>query len=243
MTTTVFDKIKENRKEWLPIKSLTPEYATSGAENTISRALTMRFLELPVREFINEGLNKSDVNVITEAGKECLLRNMEDEERHDIALNNCVSTYAQYDATQETVAKQLLQLWLDHPDHPILKACVLENGIFFVVLPIFRQWGGSSLRTTSVDISADEINHVQSHRYVANLLKQRVSKSLDDLRKATVAWIVENFAVENVDKQRFLTASDQLMYRGITDQLEFTQSYVNHAFFEKGNSKLPYYAQ
>lgn len=242
---SIFEQVDAKRKAWTPIspieaETLKPEH--EGAIDTISRCLALRSLELPVKEFIKEGLSKLEEKVIGKDGINTLNRNIEDEERHDIALNNCVKVFSNYLPSYEQVANHIKDAWVNHPDFPITKAAMLENGIFFVVLPIYRQFGSPSMRTTALDISADEVGHVQSHRYAAMLSGFKPSTSLDRLRKDTVAWIVDKFSIPGVNKDKFIKASDDLVYRGITPELDETRSYQVMAFFEKNNSVLPRYS-
>jgi hypothetical protein len=240
--TTIYQEVNSKRKQWLPIEPKTIDKADSSAYDLLSRCLSLRLLELPVRDFINDGLSRKDITSIGEEGKAALLRNTDDEERHDIALNNCVTVFQDYDPTYEKQASTIVNAWNVHPDHPILKAAVLENGIFFMILPLLRRFGGASLRTTSVDISADEIGHVILHRHVSQELGYKPSTSLDKLRKATVDWIAGSFSHPQITADKLRSASDNLMYRGIAPELDFTKTFQVPAFFERGNDTLPYYS-
>lgn len=241
MTQSIYEKVELARKSWTPIQPTAMEHATPGSEDTISRCLSLSILELPVRDFIMDGISRQETQIIGEAGIRTLLRNVEDEERHDIALSNCRKVFADYNASYEAEAEAIADAWIRHPDHPIAKAAVLENGVFFVVLPLYRTFGSPAQRTSAVDISADEALHVRSHRQAVKDMQQSISASLDGLRKATVAWIVEKFAVPGYTAAQFQRASDDLMYKGITSELNFTQAFQVPAFFETHNSNLPYY--
>jgi hypothetical protein len=239
--TTIYADVNAKRKSWQPVAPITLDYAEEGTVDILSRCLALRALEIPVKDLILEGLSRHESNVIGEEGKAALLRNTEDEERHDIALNNCVAVFKDYDSSYEAGAKDIVDAWAKHPDGSILKAAALENGIFFMILPLLRRFGGASLRTTSVDISADEIGHVQLHRYAAEQLGHKPSKSLDNLRKATVNWIVRDFSHPQINAEKLKKASDSLMYRGVAPELQFTQTSQVPAFFERSNDSLPYY--
>jgi hypothetical protein len=238
---TVYQKANLARKEWKPVAPTTPESCTAGAEDVLSRCLALRVLELPVKTLILEGLSKSEKGILTQEAIDTLLRNTQDEERHDQALGNCTAVFSNYDASYEAEASAIAQRWIDHPDHWATKVATLENGVFFVILPIYRQFGGPSLRVTSVDISADERLHVQTHRHTAKLIGRRPSASLDKLRKDTVAWFLERFNAPGFSAASFQKASDDLMQRGITNELDFTRSCQVPAFFERHNKSLPYY--
>ena len=113
-------------------------------------------LEIPVGDFIKEATAKE----IPEHARKILSMNITDEENHDLALNYVASTFP-VDAKAEEQASALAKAWIDHPDHPIVKAMVLERSIFFTILPFFRAFGNDGMRTTSADISRDEQIHVR----------------------------------------------------------------------------------
>ncbi|MGL5923711.1 ferritin-like domain-containing protein [Chroococcidiopsis sp.] len=238
---TVYQKANLARKEWKPVSPTRLESCTNGAEDTLSRCLALRVLELPVKTLILDGLERTEKALLTEEAIETLLRNTQDEERHDTALANCTAVFSNYDSSYEEEANAIAQRWMDHPDHWATKVATLENGVFFVILPIYRQFGGPSLRVTSVDISSDERIHVQTHRHTAKLIGRRPSASLDRLRQDTVAWFLERFKVPGFSAASFQKASDELMRKGITQELDFTKSYQLPAFFERDNKSLPYY--
>lgn len=240
MALTIYQQVQNRRKSWLPISPQSKEYTT--APGIISRALSLRILEIPVKEFILDGLSRKEAQLIGDEGVKCLLRNVEDEERHDTALNNCVNVLGNYNPKYEKTAAQFAEAWINHPDHPIAKAAALENGIFFLILPLMRKYGSPSLITTSVDISADEVGHVQSHRYATTQMNQKVSKSLDNLRKATAAWIIGQFSSGKLNPETLMKASDNLMYNGVAPELDFSQASNVPAFFENRNDTLPYYS-
>lgn len=243
MTQTIYEKVAAKRKNWQPITPTSKESCTEGMEDLLSKALCFRFLELPVYDFIMDGLSRSETSMIGDAGKDALIRNTEDEVRHDTALNNCVAVFSNYNKSFEEEATQIVDAWIAHPDHPILKAAMLENSLFFLILPLFRRFGGDALRITSIDISADEVNHVQIHRHVAKELNQKPSRSADNLRKQTVDWLVSGFAgVDEITADLLRSASDNLLYKGVAPELNFSRSFQVPAFFERRNDTLPYYA-
>lgn len=239
---SIYAEVNKKRKSWVPVDPKTKDIAEEGTDSLLSRCLALRVLEIPVREFILDGLSRHESQLLGQEGVDALTRNTEDEDRHDIALSNCVAAYPGYQNSYESVATQIMKAWVAHPDHPIAKAAVLENGIFFAILPLMRRFGGASLRTSSVDISADEVGHVILHRHAANTLGYGPSSSLDQLRKATIDWIAGKFSHPQIDADRIRSASDSLMYKGVAPELEFTQSYQVPAFFERANDSLPYYS-
>ncbi len=234
-----YQKLLARKRTWTPIQS-TAGKLKEGSEETIFRALALRNMELPVGEFINEACSKE----IPEASRALLESNIQDEERHDLALGYITNALG-VNEEAEKEALRLRQAWVEHPDHPVLKAMVAERAIFFVLLPLFRFNGDPGLRTVSADISRDEQVHVAANSLVCRELGLTVSPSLDKLRKATIAWVMQPLGKSEdkyLDKQFWLDQSDSLMYSGKAEGLLETQRGRMPAFFETSNSDLPSYA-
>ena len=234
-----YQKLLERKRTWTPVQTTAGKLA-EGSEETIYRALAIRHMELPVGEFINEALK----NEVPESSVSLLRSNIQDEEKHDLALSyiaNAIGT----DAKAEAEALKLRDAWMAHPDHTVLKAMVAERAIFFVLLPFFRFNGDAGLRTVSADISRDEQVHVACNSLVCKELNLTVSPSLDRLRKATINWVMEPLgrsANKYLDKKFWLDSSDSLMYSGKAEGLLETQRARMPAFFEHANPNLPQYA-
>ena len=235
-----YQKLLERKRTWTPVKPTKGE-VKEGAEETIKRALAIRHMELPVGEFIKEGLEKE----VPENARVLLESNVKDEIKHDLALGYIVDALGA-DEKAEAEALKLRDAWIEHPDHTITKALVAERAIFFVLLPFFRFNGDAALRTVSADISRDEQIHVGSNSLVCHELGLRPSASLDKLRKATINWIMQPLGINTtdkyLDKNFWLDSSDRLMYEGIAPQLSDTKAARMPAFFEHANTNLPQYA-
>lgn len=233
--------IDNRRKEWIPVNPSAQEVLPEEISDFMSRVLSLRYLELKVADFLKDGLDRKEGKALA-IFKEALERNMLDEERHDEALNNCVRAYANYNVKQENVLlNQILPAWLELSEFPILTALTLENGLFFLILPWLRRLGTSAMVTTSSDISADETLHVYLHRMVCKQLNLRPTKRLNNLRKATIEWLVGDYKDEHIDLDKALSISDKLYYRGVSDALEYQQTFQMPAFFEIPSDSLPYY--
>ena len=235
-----YDKLLDRKRKWSPVKP-TKGKVKEGAEETIKRALSIRHMELPVGSFIREGLEKS----VPDNARKLLESNVEDEERHDLALGYIADVHNVNDK-DEKEGKLLRDAWIKHPDHTITKALVAERAIFFVLLPMFRFNGDAALRTVSADISRDEQIHVGTNSLVCAELGLSPSPSLDKLRKATINWVLEplgiNTADKYLDKNFWLDASDRLMYDGKAPEFSATKAARMPAFFEHANTNLPKYA-
>ena len=235
-----YDKLLDRKRKWSPVKPTKGE-VKYGAEETIKRALAIRHMELPVGSFISEALEKN----IPSNARKLLESNVEDEERHDLALGYIADVHNVTDK-DEKEGKLLRDAWIKHPDHTILKALVAERAIFFVLLPFFRFNGDAALRTVSADISRDEQIHVGSNTLVCAELGVSPSNSLDKLRKATINWVLEPLGINTqdryLDKKFWLDASDRLMYEGKAPEFSETKRARMPAFFEHANQNLPQYS-
>ena len=235
-----YQKLLERKRTWTPVKPSKGVYK-EGADETIKRALAIRHMELPVGEFIREGLEKE----VPSLARQLLESNVQDEVKHDIALGYIAQVNG-VNPQAELEAIKLRDAWISHPDHTITKALVAERVIFFVLLPFFRFNGCAALRTVSADISRDEQIHVGSNSLVCAELGLSASPSLDKLRKATINWILQPLGINThdkyLDKKFWLDASDRLMYEGKAPELSDTKSARMPAFFEHSNGNLPQYA-
>ena len=147
-----YEKLRNRKRTWTPVQP-TKGVLKEGAEETIKRALAIRHMELPVGEFISQGLERT----VPQAARTLLESNVQDEIKHDLALGFIVDAHGA-DLQSEQEAKRLRDAWIDHPDHTITKALVAERAIFFVLLPMFRFLGDAALRTVSADISLSLIH-------------------------------------------------------------------------------------
>ena len=234
-----YEKLKNRKRTWTPVQP-TKGVLKEGAEETIKRALAIRHMELPVGEFISQGLEKD----VPQAARTLLESNVKDEIKHDLALGFIVESHGS-DPIAEMEAIRLRDAWIQHPDHTICKALVAERAIFFVLLPMFRFLGDAALRTVSADISRDEQIHVATNSLVCRELGLVPSNSLDKLRKATINWIMQPLGSNSdkyLDKNFWLDSSDRLMYDGKAPQLSETQAARMPAFFEHSNVNLPQYS-
>jgi hypothetical protein len=242
MSEFSWETLNKRRRVWAP-NNPPIQSETSLAPKTISRCLALTSLEPLVSAFITEGLDKADKTMLGNAAIATLQRNIEDETKHELALNQCKAALTNYSPEFEYEADQIIKAWAELPDNEITKAAVLENGVFFVVLPIYSTFGSCSLRISANSISGDEIVHVQSHRRAAQLLKAKPSKQLDNLREYTVEWLSQDIAEcrnKNWTQERCIRNSESLMKRGVSDLLETRVASVN-APFELRNTSLERY--
>lgn len=212
-----------------------------GSEGTIGRCLALRVLEIPVGDWVNETQEKG---TLPEDAITLLKSNAEDELKHDKLLQMAHDTYALTTVEMQQEANVIALEWFKHPDPPIVKAFVLENAVFFIILPILRKFGGQGLRNAAFDISSDESIHAPCNRAVAKRMGYSFSPSLDKLRDRTARFLVRDLNAPGKLglPQPWLDASESLLHKGLAPQLQETQNYIMPAFFESHAADLPQYS-
>lgn len=235
-----YDSLLAKKRTWSPVRP-TAAPVVEGAEDVIARALSLRVLEIPVGDFIKDATKKE-----IPAGSLALLEsNIVDEERHDEALRLVAESMEGLIPNYDAEAAKICKAWIDAPEHPVLKALVLERSVFFVILPIFRFLGNTGLRTTSADISRDEITHVSCNSAFCNEMGISLTPNLDKMRKATIAWMTQELNIPNHQygsKDFWRRQSDKLLYEGKAPELNESRRSRVPAFFEIDNRNLPAYA-
>ena len=239
---TPYIHLHQRKRTWTPVQ-VTAGTLLKGGEEVIKRALALRCLEIPVGDFINEAMRG---DLPEDRGcKKLLQSNVIDEEKHDIALNYAAQAH-NVPAAFEREASKIRDTWLELDRHPVVKAVVLERSVFFVLLPIFRYLGDTGLRTTSSDISRDESTHVCANTLVCEALGLTSDKTLNNLRRATVSWVLQPLKGEADNKYLssnfWLTSSDTLYSKGKATGLAETRASRMPAFFETNNVNLPQYS-
>ena len=233
-------KIMSRKRSWTPV-AVDKGQVTEGSEDTLKRCLALRTLELPVKEMLQQGLERElpdDPGIIP-----ALRSNQADEDKHDLALNYIVAAHGVDDRAEDEAAR-IRKAWLSNPSHPLLKTAILERSVFFVLLPFFRFNGDMGIRTVASDISRDEQTHTLIHAMVAHDLGEKTTPALDKLRKATVHWAMDQLGVDEnkyLNKDFWLKASDNLYHQGKAIELAETQRARMPAFFESSNINLPQY--
>ena len=240
MNVSPYLQVVSRKRKWTPV-AVQKGNLVPGSEDAIFRALALRSLELPVADFLRQGLEKELPK--TAGVVEALESNILDEERHDQAFRYVVAAHGS-DPKAEAEGSHILRTWLEAPEHPILKAAILERSVFFVLLPFYRFNGDIGIRTTAADISRDEQTHVAIHSMVCSELGLRSSPGLNRLRRATVGWMMDGLSSSSnkyLNKDFWMSQSDSLYERGKAPGLSDTQRARMPAFFEASNTDLPQY--
>jgi hypothetical protein len=235
------------RTPWSAAKPILAPVAP-GAEGTLARCLMLRSLEIPVGNFITSTKGEKEIPSIIQ---DILVKNIADEARHDEALNLLWGAYKDKlpcTKADEDFARGLTNDWVSHPDHPLVKAAVLESSVFFVILPLFRFLGQTGFTEVSRYISGDEVIHVSVNRQLAMDLGYTWSPSLDRLRERTIKFILGKFTSNPLEGDSkwanhadWINRSRNLLNKGVAQGMEDSKMAVATAFFEVGNNSLPTY--
>lgn len=241
-TSTAYGQLHARKRSWTPV-AVDAGKLLDGGEDVVLRGLALRCLEIPVGDFIESAM-KGDLP--NDGGcLELLQSNVQDEIKHDLALNYAAKAH-KVSPQFEKEAEKIRNAWLELDRHPVLKAVVLERSVFFVLLPIFRFLGDTGLRTTSADISRDEQTHVCANTLVCEALGLKSDKTLNNLRRATVDWFLQSLDGESdnqyLSRNFWHKSSDTLYARGKASGLSSTRASRMPAFFETSNVNLPQYA-
>lgn len=240
-----YRKQLNRRRAWDVIEVSPDQKIVEGAERTLSKALAMSQLELPVGQMINDEIEKS--GELFDDDLQVLLRNNQNDEiKHDEALGKLRNVFTVREEDDETVsemvdrAEELSSLY-----SPVTVAGTLEASLFFVLLPMYRFLGGSGFRTVANDISNDENIHVATNVQLAKDLGYHRGSRLNAFRLEVMDWLTEDLEAEHNNKylSRFfwLESSHQLYNAGKAPQLKATRRAVMPSFFEKDNRDLPKY--
>ena len=244
MNVEFYGKQYNRRRAWEVIDVAPKQNVKPGSERTLSKALALSQLELPVGEWIGQELIK---NVTLHPGIIQLLKaNQQDEIKHDQALGKLRSSFTVRAEDDETVSDMVrVANTLSVTFSPLILAGVLEVSIFFVVLPMYRFLGGGGFRTVANDISNDENIHVATNLQLARDLGYNRGNTLDRFRESIIDWLTEDLTSDNKDKYLnrdfWITTSHNLYHSGKAPQLQATKRAVMPSFFEKDNRNLPKY--
>jgi hypothetical protein len=243
MSVTDFNwsQVASRRKIWEP-NNPKPKSETSKASNTISRGLALTDLEISVQDFILEGLDHKDSQILSGIVRDTLLRNVEDEVKHEKALGRAKAAMSDYNPEFESEGQAIINAWNDLDCNPVLKTAVLEVGVFFPLLGMYSMWGGTSLGISARSISADESIHASSHRVAAQLLGTRPTKALNSLRLETLDWLGSDLDKDcvSMSKSRLIENSNRLIKSGTSDMME-TSVYTVLCPYEISNRNFDTY--
>lgn len=205
---------------------------TDGVPEALERVLASAMvLEIDVAQYLAQGW-KSDIKgkgTVPEYAEKLIESNIPDESVHLAQFEYAVAAYPVRQQYLDE-AQQISDAWSDNDSHPLLKATLLELGVFVPCsLPLLLRVGGLSLGWVGQMVSVDEQRHQATGRAICSLLgisPYKVSKSLNELRISTIRWVIGDAYLKRwgYSVEWFLNQSDIVSSGGNAPELsKFTK--------------------
>lgn len=242
MSIDFYESLLQERREWIPVPLPKEPFKSDkyGVPGTIERIIGLSLcLELPVGAWI--GAASCVEKQLSQSAIALLKSNIRDETRHERQFRLAAKTYPVSTQILEE-AQTIADSWITHPDHTLVKAKILETGVFLPVQAILRFFGGQALDRMAADISLDEWRHVQCNWSVCEDLKLEHSLSLLKLSQETMSWIVSDLTYPQFDADFWMRQANLMLESGSAPEMEsiFSWTPVN-AFFEISGQHLSAY--
>lgn len=219
---------KRRNAGWKPIPAAVEPMAP--AHEVLKRILSIRFLESDVEDWVLSASKE-----VPEAIAPYLIRNSQDEHRHDVVMQHLADYFGYTGEAAEVVGE-----WRANPSHPVVKACALEAGVFFVALPMLRSYGQGDIYANTVRqwVLEDESCHVATNRTIMAELGLKLNRGLLDLVSRTVAYLTDSVPG---DQDRWLSRSRQTLISGRCPDLdEETVVSIPDQFTQRSRQAITY---
>lgn len=244
INTDFYNKVRARKRNWEVISPAT-QSCRPGAERTLSKALGIMALELPVGDLIYSAIETHQE--IPEDVISLLRSNAEDEVKHDQQLTKLAQAFPHFQKEDEDYVNNNFvpeAYRLAEKYSPVTVAGALEASIFFVILPMYRRLGTGGFRTVAGDISRDENPHVMTNVNLSKDLGWGRGEEINSLRKEVIDWLTSDLDGEGImSRQYWADSSESLYFNEKAPQLADTKRKVYTAFFEYDNRNLPKYGQ
>lgn len=227
---TKLQSFQEKRRfpNWKPqMAKSTYKHTNTVNERIIKRCLAFVDLELQVRDWV---ITQTGIDDETKAQ---LLRNSNDEDKHDEVLRYLRVYFGHYAVDQQ--ARDIIYRWKSLSVAPIVAAYALEMGVFFSILPALVTRGDVYCAAVGTWINDDERVHVECNLAVMKELKLKLTQEVIQLVFDTVEYIFKPLGLEGSDKEarraikRLTTGKDKQM---LIESLPVTT-----AFFEQDDRR------
>lgn len=195
--------IQDRRRNtgWTPKPaSVTPMFQ---AHPVLKAILGIRFLESDVEDWVTHAARE-----VPEPIAPYLIRNSRDEHKHDQTMGYMADYFGYHGEATEIVSA-----WRANQSHPVVKACALEAGVFFVALPMLRAYGRGDIYADWVRqvILDDESCHVATNRTIMKVQGLKLNQTLVRLVRDTVGYLTDSVPE---DQDKWLTRSHQTLISG-----------------------------
>lgn len=185
----IFTELERERVNWnVPTtrKDDTNDPHQEQIDACFSRIIALSLnLELPIGAF-NRCLLEREKELPISA-KIGIIKNIEDEEKHQKAFENIAKTYK---VTKEdlNIANEYRKYLIKSSTHPLIKSRDLETIVFIALQTCLRYFGSQSLERLIAYISLDEFRHLQYGWELSNILNLGFDREFEDQLVEICKW-------------------------------------------------------
>lgn len=222
----IFTDLERERINWL-IPNIKKDDNVSAHETEISQcfsriiALSLN-LELPIGAFIRSLLELE--KHLPLSAKLGLVKNIQDEEKHEQAFRNVARTYAVFDSDLK-IANEYRKLLVKYPAHPLIKSRDLETIVFIAIQTCLRYFGSQSLERLVGYISLDEFRHLQYGWEITDILGLGFDYQFENHLIEICQWTFEPLQNTPLNHNYWMQGVNEMREDGESKQFNDLMSY------------------
>lgn len=232
----IFFEFEKERVEWEPqaIKKDKLFPYQDDIDACFSRCIALSLcLELPVGSFIRAIVEQDSIPLTAKQG---LIKNIKDEEKHELAFKRIAESYSVSSADMAQANTYRIAC-VQSKANPLLKSRDLETIIFIPLQSVLRYYGSDSLERVIGFISKDEYRHLNYNWEVSALTNIGFDHEFENLLMGVVEWLFEPLHNTPLNSSFWLSCASDMREQGKSKRLEELFSYGVHlAPFEISNS-------
>lgn len=232
----IFYDFEAGRTEWEPqaVKNDKSFPYQNEINDCFSRCIALSLqLELPVGSFIRAILDQSELPITAKQG---LIKNIKDEEKHEVAFRRIAEAYNVKDEDMHIANKYRIRC-VKSQTNPLIKSRDLETIVFIPLQSVMRYYGSESVERVIGFISKDEYRHLNYNWEVSCILNLEFDYDFEHLLIDINKWIFEPLKNAPLNRQFWLKCANDMQTQGKSKKLEELFSYGIHlAPFEISNS-------
>lgn len=231
----IFISFEKERQEWEPqavIKNKLHPHQDE-IDRCFSRCIALACLELPVGSFIRAIVDQDNIPITAKQG---LIKNIQDEEKHELAFRKIAQAYPSTDADMYQANKFRIAC-VQSKANPLIKSRDLETIVFISLQSFMRYYGSESLERVIGFISRDEYRHLNYNWEVSLLTNCGFDTDFEELLMSINKWLFAPLKNTALNGDFWLDCSQDMREEGKSKRLEELFSYGVHlAPFEISNS-------
>jgi hypothetical protein len=227
-------KLHENRRDWEPVLGRHADNIdyNSPESVTLARLISIRGLELCVKAAVDIAVSRNLIPI--ELG-DCYLQICDDEDKHDMQLEQLAKVYNCADLKPTTDFVNQFMMLADKYD-PLVLNFVLETVVFINGLPLMQKYGNVFANNTASWILLDEARHVAFGRAYVSENKIKVPLDIIDFAFTLLAWVVE--PLDDITRAGIMSRAGRCLHKGVPTDPEAQAVPQRISFFE--NSGIYY---